>query len=139
MKNKVFFLLTLFLLISLSVGCISKEFDSNYKQFKESYILATDFLDSDKDSLKALKNMDLDSFENELKKMKETMDSMSTETNSKGEKGIYGNVKNYYEGLEFLLYANKNFDKLTTEEKRKVYVEAIFASMNRKSITRGDE
>lgn len=139
MKNKVLLLITLLLLIVLSVGCTNSKFDSSYKQFKESYILATDFVDKDSDSLKALKKMDLNSFEIELKKMKEAMESMSAESNSKDEKGIYGNVKNYYQGLEFLSYANKNFDKLTTDEKIKVDTEVISASMNRKSIKRGEE
>ncbi|WP_264850241.1 hypothetical protein [Clostridium omnivorum] len=67
------------------------------------------------------------------------MDSMRTETNSKDGKGIYGNVKRYYQGLEFLLYANKNFDKLSDEEKGKVYIEVTFISVNRESIKKGEE
>lgn len=139
MKKKILLLLTLILLISLSVGCKNSKFDLSYEQFKESYILATDFVDKDTDSLKAIKKIDLDSFEADLKKMKEAIDTMNNELNSKDEKGIYGNVEGYYQGLEFLLYAKKNFDKLTTEEKIKVDTEVISASMNRKSIKQGEE
>lgn len=139
MKNKVLLFSSILLLTYLLVGCTSSKFDSKYKQFKESYILATNFVEKDNDSFKALKKIDLNSFEVELEKMKGAMDNMIDKSNSKDENEILGNLKNYYQGLEFLLYANKNFDKLTMEERIKVDTEVIFASMNRKSIKRGEE
>lgn len=139
MKNSKLLLIPILILLCFLVGCKNSEFDSNYKTFKESYILATDFVGKDNDSLKDIKNMDIKAVEAELKKMKEAMDKMNIESKSKDKKGIYGNVKNHYQGVEFLLYAAKNIDKLSTDEKRKVYTESILTSMNRDNIKQGGE
>jgi uncharacterized lipoprotein YehR (DUF1307 family) len=133
MKNCKLLLVPI-LVFCFLVGCGDSEFDSNYEIFKESYVLATDFVGKEDDSLKAIKDMDIKVVEVELKRMKEAMDNMNTESKSKDEKGIYGNVKNYYQGIEFLLYAAKNIDELSTDEKRKVYTESILASMNRDKL-----
>ncbi len=138
MKKKILIVMT-FVLLYFLVGCTSSKFDSNYKQFKESYIEATNFVEKDNDSLKVLKKMNVTTIETELKKMKECMDEMSITLNSKIEDGIYGNVKSYYKGIEFLLYAAKNFEKLSTDEKIKVDTEVLLAIMNRKSIMQGKE
>ena len=132
-------MIPILILLCLLIGCADSEYDSSYKQFKESYILATNFIEKDNDSLKALKKMDISTVETELKKMKVAMDKMSSKTNSKTEKGIYGNVKRYYESVEFLLYAAKNADNLSVDEKRRVNNEAVIVSMNRKSIKQGEE
>ena len=138
MKNRklllIPILIPILILLCISVGCKESEFDSNYKKFKESYILATEFVEIDDDSLETIKKMDVNAVETELKTMKEAMDKMDTESKSKDEEGIYGNVKNYYEGVEFLVYAAKNIDELSIDERRKVYIEAILASMNRDNM-----
>lgn len=139
MKNKILLWISFILLISFSTGCVSKKFDANYKQFKDSYVQATDFVDTVNDSLKALKNMDPNVVETKLKEMKVAMDNMSNELNSRDEKGIYGNVQSYYQYLEFLLYAHKNFDKLSIEEKGKVYIDASLVSDFREDIKEGKE
>lgn len=138
MKNRklllIPILIPILILLCISVGCKESEFDSNYMKFIESYILATEFVEKDDDSLETIKKMDINAVETELKKMKEAMDKMYTESKSKDEKGIYGNVENYYNGVEFLVYAAKNIDKLSIDERRKVYIEAILASMNRDNM-----
>ena len=139
MKNKKLTLITILILLCFLVGCANSEFDSSYKQFKESYILATDFLEKDNDSLKSLKKMDINTVKTELNKMKEAMDKMNATSNSKSEKGINDNVKRYYQSVEFLLYGAKNVENLSVDEKRKVYTEAVLVLMNRENIKSGGE
>ncbi len=138
MKKKLLIAIV-FVLLNSIVGCTSDKFDSYYKQFKESYIVATNFVEKDNDSLKVLKKMNVTTVETELKKMKEYMDEMSTMLNSKIENGVYNNVKSYYQGIDFLLYAAKNNDTLSTDDKIKVDAEVLSAIMNRKSIKQGEE
>jgi hypothetical protein len=137
MKNKIFLMILLIIMVCFLSGCTDNKFDSSYKQFKEAYILATNFIGRDNDVLITLKSMDVNITESQLKKMKEAMDNMNIEANSKSEKGIYGNVKTYYQGVEFLLYAYKNIDKLTIDEKIQVQSEVVTALMNREDIKKG--
>jgi len=138
-NNKKMLVMVISMLLLLVAGCANDEFDTNYKHFKESYVLATDFVEKGNDPLKTLKEIDTNVIETELKKMKGFMDKMNAVSESKNEKGICGNVNNYYEGVEFLIYAAKNFNKLSIDEKGRVYAEADFAAMNRSSIKAGDE
>lgn len=139
MKNKKLFVISILIILCLLVGCTNSQFQTDYNQFKKSYFLATDFVEKDNDPLKALKNMDVNVVEAELKKMKEAMDNMSIESKSKIQKGIYNNVESYYNSVEFLLKAAKNIETLSIEEKRMVNIEVELVSINRKSIKRGEE
>lgn len=138
MKSKKLLVISILILLCFLVGCVDREFDSNYQKFKESYILATDFVEKGNDPLKALKSMDINVVEAELSKMKKVMNKMSTKLNAKTEELIYGNVERDYKGVEFLLEAAKDFENLSIEEKQMVYVEAELASMNRKRIKQGE-
>jgi uncharacterized protein YpmB len=138
MKKKALLMITIFLMIFLLARCTNSQFDSSYEKFKESYILATDFVEEDNDSLKALEKMDSDLVESELKKMKDAMDIMSMELTSNNEKGIYENVKGYYQRLEFLLHTYENIDTLSIDEKLDVDTEIIIVIMNRESIKKGE-
>ena len=76
--------------------------------------------------------MDIKVVEVELKRMKEVMDNMNTESKSKDERYLWKCkiiIMN-----RILLYAAKNIDELSTDEKRKVYTESILASMNRDKL-----
>lgn len=137
--KKIKILLCILAALSLQVGCRRSEFDANYRQFNESYILATDFLENSNDYLKELNNINIDNVEKELKKMKEFIDKMSIDSKSKNEKRLLENVTSYYQEVKYLLYAAQNYNKLTVEEKRKVYIMADLATLNRDSIKRGDE
>ena len=137
-KNIVILILILLIVIALT-GCSDSVFDSEYKEFKESYVLSTSFVEEDNDSLKAIKKMDICMVESELKNMKVSMEKIAGRLSSKTEQGIYGNLETYYQGLEFLVYAAKNIDQLTIEEKRKVYGKALFVINNRRSIMQGDK
>lgn len=138
MKKRRLLNITILILICLLTSCANNEFNTNYKHFKESYVLATDFVEKDNDSLKALKKMDITAVEAELKKMEEIMDKMDTESKSKNEEGIYDNVKSFYQEVEFLLYAAKNIETLSTDEKIKVDTKILLAIMHRKSIEEGE-
>lgn len=139
MIKRRFFLLLFLMLLFLLAGCVESEYQSNYKNFKESYILATNFLENEKDPLKALEKVDISMLESELENMKTAMEKMEDEKESKTEKGIYGNVKIYYESIEFLLYAAKNIDNLSIDERGRVYTEAVIILLNRDSIKEGKE
>ncbi len=118
-------------------GCANSEYNNNYNQFNESYVVATEFVDKDKDVLKILDKIDINNLTIEMNKMKKAMDQMNTSANSDREKGLYGNVRTYYQGLEFLLYAAQNKNNLTLDEKMKVGLEIDLASMNRKEFKEG--
>lgn len=137
MNNKKILVILLLVFLSILVGCTSNKFSSNYNQFKDTYIIATDFIEKDTNYLKALKKIDINNFEIELKKMSESMDNMNNEAKSKNEKGIYDNVKKYYKGLEYMLYAAKKPDNLTFDEKADLYTEVIILKTNRKDIKEG--
>lgn len=139
MKNKILPIMIFMLLLSLTVACGTSEFDQNYQKFKESYMVATDFVENDGDSLEDLKQMDLDLFESELKKMKEAMDGMRPLVDSKYKEAVYSNVENYYQRLEFLLYAYKNMENLTVKQKGRVYSVMYLVSQTRESIENGEE
>ncbi|ODM26158.1 hypothetical protein [Acetivibrio mesophilus] len=139
MKNKILPIILLMIILSLTVACGTSEFDENYQRFKESYIIATEFVENDGDSLENLKEMDLDLFESELKKMKEAMDSMRPLADSKYKEGVYSNVENYYERLEFLLYAYKNMENLTVKQKGRVYSVMYLVSQSRENIKNGEK
>ncbi len=137
MKNKL--LITFIMILSFGVGgCSNSQIESNYSNFKESYILTTDFVDKDNDYLEALKKVDMNILEAEIKKMKEFMDEMNINTNSNEEQGIYNNVKLWYEQVEFLYHAAKDVDELTTEEKRRVYTECTSAKLTRSEMKKGE-
>lgn len=137
-KNNMKLIFVLLIALTL-LGCSDNVFNTEYKKFKDSYMLSTSFIEEDNDTLKALEKMDIEKVESELKNMKTTMEKMAGSINTKIEEGIYGNVENYYEDIEFLVYAAKNIEKLTTEEKRKVYIADISISTTRDSIIEGEQ
>lgn len=139
MRKDIVILSLILLIVITFTGCSDSVFDSEYKKFKESYVLSTSFVEADNDSLKALKKMDIDMVESELKNMKTSMENISSELSSQTSQGIYENLENYYEDLEFLVYAAKNIDYLTIEEKRKVFISVTSTTINRKSIIAGEE
>ena len=138
MKIKIIIFVLLMFIISLFTGCTSRNVESSYKQFKESFILATDFLQTSNDSLEALKNMDEKLVKIELQKMKDSMDKIKKELHTKDDKGIYSNMDNAYKSVDFLLKAYGKIDKLTIEEKANVYTEAGIVEMYRSDIKNGD-
>ena len=135
------FLITFIMLLLLTLwGCskTSSQFNDNYEQFKQSYLVATEFVEKDNDLLKALGYIDVNSMSKEMETMKKSLEQMNTSLNTKDEKGIYSNVTSYYQELEYILYAAKNKDNLTTDEKRKAFESAFSASMTRDSIKKGE-
>lgn len=139
MRKNIIILILISLVAITLTSCSNSEFDSEYKKFKESYVIATSFVEEDNDSLKAIQKMDIEIVELGLKNMKDSMDRISNGLNSKTEQGIYGNLESYYNNLEFLLYAAKNIDQLTIEEKLKADIKVISTTSNRNSIIRGEK
>lgn len=140
MGSRKLFCISTIVFLCLIAGCANNEFDLNYNQFKESYLIATEFVDKDNTLLNALKIMDIETVETELKTMKEAMDKMDKEAKSKQQKGIYENAERYYNGLNNILEYSKNFENLSRDEKDYAEIEVIMASRYRESWKKeGDE
>jgi PBP1b-binding outer membrane lipoprotein LpoB len=137
-KDKIKLIFVLLIALTL-FGCSDNVFSTEYEKFKDSYMLSTSFIEEDNDTLKVLEKMDIEKVESELKNMKTAMEKMAGSINTKIEEGIYGNVENYYEDIEFLVYASKNIEKLTIEEKKKVFAAEISISTTRYSIIEGEQ
>lgn len=136
--NKRLKLLFNIIIICLLMGCSDNRFETNYLKLKESYLLATDFLENDTDSINALKTINYNITESELTKMRTAMESMSTEQNTNNQKGTYNNVKKYCEHVEFLLYAAKNIENLSFDEKGMIYAIVDIVEMDREKILKGE-
>lgn len=126
-------------MIAFIAGCGGdRAFDDSYKQFKQSYLVATEFIEKDKDLEKALETIDSVQMKNEMEKMKKARDQMSNLLNTDREKGMYSNVIVFYQDVEYIEYASKNFKKLTVDEKRKLLMTAIDIKSNRDEILNGE-
>lgn len=116
------------------VGCSNSEFYSNYDKFTDAYLIATDFVNTDNDTLEALKKMDTELVITELKEMKKYMDAMSEELSSEDDNGFYFNATTYYDSLNSMLNYYQNFEKLTLDERIDAGTEVTLTKMHREDI-----
>lgn len=130
----ILFLLTMFFL----TGCGKSQVDEDYNQFKQSYLVATEFIDKDNNLEKALKTIDYNQMNIEMEKMKKARDEMSVLLSTDREKGLYSNVSTFYQDVEYIVYASKNFKNLTIEEKRKLLMTAISIKGDRDEMLKGE-
>jgi hypothetical protein len=140
-KTKCGVLLVIFVISILIIGGCSRDnnqFYDNYEQFKNSFMVATDFIENDKDLERALSTIDYEQMNKEMEKMKKSYDQMGSLLKTDREKGIYGNVTSYYQEVEFIEYAAKNFNNLTIDQKRELGLNAISIKSDRESIKKGE-
>ena len=129
MNRKYLVLQIVILVLIITTGCnANNKVDSEYTKFRESYIKATEFIEEADDYLVAVNKMDSDVVETELENMQKHIDLIQA---SDKDADIVENLKTYYDGVQFLLYAHDNYNNLTIEEKQKVYDEALYASTTR--------
>ena len=123
------------------MGCrnnIDSEFEDSYKEFKKSFLSATEFIQKDKDLEKALATIDHKLMSDDMEVMKNVYDQMGSLLKTDKEKGIYGNVTIYYQEVKFIEYAAKNFNNLTIDEKRELLLNAMSIKSDRESILKGE-
>ena len=136
-RKNVRYIIIIIILSFILVGCNQSEFFNDYESFKSSYLKVTDVLDLKK-PLISIEMLHSEPILKEIKELESFVTKMKEEASTKHEKGILGNVSNYYEGLEFLLYAAKNIDKLSEDERGRIGRELTFVEMNRRKIERGE-
>ena len=136
-RKNVRYIIIIIILSFILVGCNQSEFFNDYESFKSSYLKVTDVLDLKK-PLTSIEMLHSEPILKEIKELESFVTEMEEEASTKHEKGILGNVSNYYEGLEFLLYAAKNIDKLSEDERGRIGRELTFVEMNRRKIERGE-
>ena len=135
--RKYAILLTVLTFIIMT-GCnINSKTDTEYSKFKDSYLKATEFTELGNDYLVAVNKMDSELIEEELEKMNKQIDAIQSESDYAI--GIKENLVIYYDSLNFLLYAHKNYDRLTIEEKQRVYTESSIVTDARDDFTNGEE
>lgn len=134
MKNKLAFFIILIFTISL-FGCNdNKGFHSAYEQFWDSYYKATDFYDLDEHRLDALKKMDPNSVETELKNMENALNTLSDNMKTDSEKEVYSDLENDYDELKYLLSIYNKYDALSDDEKMDVEDKLVIVFINRSSL-----
>lgn len=121
-------------LIILFVGCTNLEYEGAFTEYRNSYFRATEFLASEKNINKALEIMDARLLEKEIESMQKSIDKMKSTAKSKLEKGLCENRNKEIERLKFLLYANKNIENMTFDEKTKVQWDYVAAQIKRKEF-----
>lgn len=140
-KTKYSLFLIVFLTLIFIIGGCSKEssqFDNNYDQFKKSYLAATEFIEKDNNYVKALTTINSDQMNIEMEKMKNARDQMSNSLKTDREKGIYGNVTEFYKEVEYIVYAVKNYNNFTVEEKSNLLTTVLDIKRNRAQILKGE-
>ena len=134
------FLITFLTVILITVGCSREgnQFNDNYNQFKKSYLAATEFIEKDNNYVKALATINSDQMNAEMEKMKNARDQMSNLLKTDREKGIYGNVTEFYKEVEYIVYASKNYNNFNPEEKSNLLMTVVDIKSNRELIAKGE-
>ncbi len=134
-------ILVLQLIILIFTGCTNNKIDSEYREFKESYMSATGFVDftgKNTSSLEALKKMDVNIVKEEMKKMRLIMNEMQKQANSKHEKDLCKTTEQLYQDVEIMLDDYGNLDKLSLDDKLNLDAHFVLAKVSRDDIKKGD-
>lgn len=131
------YIIIIIIISFILAGCSNSEFYNDYESFKSSYLKVTDVLDP-KNPLTSIEKLNTEPILMELQKLKSIVSNMKEEASTKYEKATLRNISSDYEGLEFLLYATKNIDNLSEDERGRIASEITSIQMHRSSII-GDE
>lgn len=137
MKHKTLLILLMIIILPALCGCNdNSDFQSAYGSFVDSYYKATDFYDLDDERLEALKMIDTDSINVELKNMKSALDILNNVKETEQEKEAYESLKSDYDDLLYLVSVYDKFDSLSEDEKVDVENKLVGIFINRTSIER---